>query len=335
LRELRERGYAGWYTRVTDYLRTIRPPRTRGYEHRFETLPGQQAQVDFAYFKVIFTDEPTQVRGVWLFSIVLGYSRYLYTYFVPRQDLPTLVRCHLAAFTDFGGVPRELLYDRMKTAVLGEEPPGQVIYHPTLLEVARHYGFTPRACAPYRAKTKGKVERPFRYVRQDFFLGRTFRNLEDLNHQLAEWRTGVANRRRHGTTQRLIPEALAEERAALHAVLKLEWRISRDGLVCVGGNQYSVPDTTRCRVVEVQTRATEVHIYEQGRLVAVHPLLEGRGQRRIAPGPRRYPPPATAQRRAAPEPPPLEIPGEQVACRTLEVYETIATALARQTERGG
>ena len=82
------------------------------------------------------------------------------------------------------------------------------------MDLARHDGFTPRACAPYRAKTKGKVERPYRYIRQDFFLGRTFANLEDLNRQLAAWLAEMANCRCHGTTQRWVAEAFAEERAA-------------------------------------------------------------------------------------------------------------------------
>lgn len=336
LRELRERGYAGGYTTVTDYLRHLRPPREHGYEHRFETAPGQQAQVDFAHFQVCFTDEPSQVQVVWLFSMVLGYSRYLYAHFACRQDLATVVRRHVAAFNDFGGVPRQILYDRMKTVVLEESTPGDLRYHPTLLDLARYYGFTPRACAPYRAKTKGKVERPYRYIRQDFFLGRTFANLEDLNRQLAAWLAEIANRRCHGTTQRWVAEAFAEERAALqplptqlfNSVLRLERRISRDGMVSVGGNLYSVPDTTRQRRIEVQVLATEVRIYAEGQLVAVHPVLEGRGQRRVAAGHRHYPPPPVKTPPPAPEPVLLHRPGDQVAGRGLELYEHIGQLLA-------
>ena len=95
---------------------------------------------------------------------------------------------HAAAFAELGGVPAQILYDRMKTVVLDEPKPGEIIYHPTLLALAAHYGFQPRACRPYRAKTKGKVERPFRYVRQDFFLAGQFDDLEDLNRQFDRWR---------------------------------------------------------------------------------------------------------------------------------------------------
>lgn len=180
LRELEALGYRGCYSQVTAYLREIRPPVDTGFEHRFETAPGEQAQLDFAQFKTVFLDEPDCVRVVWLFSLVLGHSRWLTGQFVLRQDLATVLRCHLAAFDALGGVPQQVLYDRMKTVVLGEDEARHIIYHPRLLELAEHYGFVPRACAAYRAKTKGKVERPFSYVRDDFFLAGTFQNLEVL-----------------------------------------------------------------------------------------------------------------------------------------------------------
>ena len=122
----------------------------------------------------------------------------------------------------------------------------------------------PKACKPYRAKTKGKVERPFRYVREDFFLGRPFRNLDDLNAQLRRWLDTVANPRRHATTGRIVLEHFVEEKAQLgalpagpfNAVLTLDRRVTRDGMVSVGGNLYSVPDGTRRRIVEVQALAS-------------------------------------------------------------------------------
>ena len=119
LRELRERGYPGAYSAVRDFLREIRPRAEPGFELRFETPAGHQAQVDFAQFQVRFEDEPSAVRIVWLFSLVLGYSRWLWARFVLHQDLQTLLRCHMAAFEAMGGVPAEIFYDRMKTAVKG------------------------------------------------------------------------------------------------------------------------------------------------------------------------------------------------------------------------
>lgn len=139
-----------------------------------------------------------------------------------------------------------------------------------------------------RAKTKGKVERPFSYIRQDFFLGRSFRNLDDLNAQLIGWLDTVANVRIHGTTQRVVSEAFAAEQPELQtlpehrldAVLKFERRVSHDGFVAIGGNYYSVPDRTR-RVVEVQQLPDLIRILDLGIIVAEHPVLEGRRQYRI------------------------------------------------------
>src|SRR6056297_638780 len=215
LREIRELGYEGAYTAVTDFLREVRPARQAPFERRFETPPGKQAQVDFAEFTVEFTDEPGVVRKVWLFSLVLGHSRWLWGRFVASQNLQSVLRCHIAAFSALDGVPEEILYDRMKTAVIGEDESGVITYNAALVALLNHYGAVPRACRPYRAKTKGKVERPFRYIREDFFLGRSFRNLDDLNAQLRHWLDTVANARVHATTRRVVSEAFAEERASL------------------------------------------------------------------------------------------------------------------------
>lgn len=288
-REIREMGYVGAYKAVKRYLAAIRPDHDpKPYEVRFETKAGLQAQVDFARFVVEFTDEPGSTRIVWLFSLVLGYSRFIYARYVLHQDLQTLLRCHCQAFEAIGGVPIEILYDRMKTAVTGEDDQGHIVYNTSLLALAKHYRFQPRACRPYRAKTKGKVERPFRYIREDFFLGRNFRNLEDLNAQLGDWLGTVANVRVHGTTQRVVAEAFAEEQGELQhlpehrfdAVLRLERRVSNDGLVAVGGNYYSVPDRTR-RIVEVEQTPDIIRVLDGGVVVAEHPVLEGRKQYRI------------------------------------------------------
>ncbi len=334
-RELKELGYSGGYTAVTDYLREVRPREPAPFEVRFETPPGHQAQVDFAQFQVVFTDEPTTMRIVWLFSMVLGHSRLIWARFVLHQDLQTVLRCHMAALADLGGVLAEILYDRMKTAVAGQDDECHVIYNPALVAFARHYGFWPRACRPYRAKTKGKVERPFRYIREDFFLARSFRNLDDLNAQLADWLDTVANVRVHGTTQRVIAEAFAAERPALkpppalpfRAVLKLERRVTHEGLVSVSGNLYSVPDRTR-RVVEVHQLADEIQIYDAGRLVAVHPVLEGRRQYLIAPGHRRGPSIVRPDRGAPQGSTVLGRAGDVVARRSLEFYAVVGRRLA-------
>lgn len=131
-REIAAMGFKGGYTTVTDFLRQCRPPRVVQFERRFETLAGRQAQVDFAQFKVAFSDEPGVSRIFWLFSMVLGHSRWLWGRFCPTQDLQTVMRCHIDAFDAMGGAPSEVLYDRMKTAVVDEDAEGIVIYNRSL-----------------------------------------------------------------------------------------------------------------------------------------------------------------------------------------------------------
>jgi transposase len=335
-REIRDMGYVGAYTAVKRYLAAIRPENgPKPFEVRFETPPGVQAQVDFARFVVEFMDEPGVSRIVWLFGLVLGHSRFLFARYVMHQDLQTLLRCHMAAFDAIGGVPIEILYDRMKTAVTGEDDHGHIIYNRSLLALARHYRFMPRACRPYRAKTKGKVERPFSYIRRDFFLGRNFRNLDDLNAQLTDWLDTVANVRVHGTTQRIIAEAFAAEQLDLQslpaepydAVLKLERRVSHDGMVSVGGNYYSVPDRTR-RVVEIQQLPDRIRILDMGEVIAEHAVLEGRKQSRIDPA-HRTGNNAARQRIQNQDVIAVGRIGERVPVRSLAVYQAIGAQLAQ------
>jgi len=336
LREICERGYTGGYSTVRDMVRALRPAGGgSSFAVRFETPPGQQAQVDFAQFRVRFTSAPDSVQIVWLFSMVLGFSRLIWGRFARRQTMQTVLACHRAAFEAIGGVPREILYDRMKTAVLGEDEDGRVVYNRTLGEFARHYGYLPKACRAYRPETKGKVERPFRYIREDFFLGGTFRDLDDLNLQFGNWLGTVANPRVHASTDRVVNEAFAEERPTLQtlplipfgAVLKLERRISHEGMVSVGGNYYSVPDATRRRVVEVHSLADEIQIFEDDRLIARHPLLEGRRQRSLLEGHRRQ------YRPREENPIPHGFTGEQVTRRSLDFYAAVGQQLAASGAR--
>ena len=146
-RELRERGYVGGYTAVKRTVRKIRPEPVKPFEIRFETPPGVQAQVDLARFELEFADEPGVTRIVWLFSMVPGYSRLIWARFVVHQDLQTVLRCHIAALQAIGGVPHRILYDRMKTAVIGEDADGLVIYNRSLLDLALQLSFCLEVCA--------------------------------------------------------------------------------------------------------------------------------------------------------------------------------------------
>lgn len=194
LEEVQAAGYQGGYSQVRDYVRTVRPRPAPEPPNRFETPPGKQGQVDFAEFRF-----PWGKRFALL--VVLGYSRLMWFRFFKRQDMRTLFRGLEEAFHFFGGVPEELLFDQMKAVItrdlrlLG----GQLVLNEEFLRFAGHWDFTARACRPYRARTKGKVERPISYIRSNFVYGRTFLNDADLDDQRARWQE-KANHRVHRTT---------------------------------------------------------------------------------------------------------------------------------------
>ncbi len=196
LEEVRAAGYTGGYTQVKEFVRTVRPREAPDPVVRFETPAGHQAQVDFGEFKFPWGKRYALV-------VVLGYSRLLWLRFYERQDMRTLFRGLEEAFAFFGGVPRELLFDQMKAVItrdlrlLG----GQLVINEEFLRFAAHWGFKARACRPYRAKTKGKVERPIRYVRENFVYGREFLGDEHLDAERERWQEGTANVRIHATTR--------------------------------------------------------------------------------------------------------------------------------------
>ena len=207
--ECRAAGYAGGITQLRAFVQTLRPPAEPVV--RFETPPGQQAQVDFAHCRF-----PWGVRYALL--AVLGHSRLLWVQFYPRQDLRTLMLGLEACFAWWQGVPQEILFDQMRSVITRDErlSGGGLRQNLEFLRFARHYHFRIRVCRPYRAKTKGKVERPIRYLRDNFLYGRTFLSDADLNAQVLDWLTTVANPREHGTTHvPPIERFRAEEQRAL------------------------------------------------------------------------------------------------------------------------
>ena len=196
--EVRAAGYPGGYSRVRDYVGQVRPRGPVEPAVRFETPPGKQGQVDFGTFTL-----PWGRRHALL--VVLGHSRLLWLRFYRQQTMRVLFEGLESAFARFGGVPRELLFDQMRAVVLSDDRAGggELILNPEFLRFAAHWGFMPRSCRPYRARTKGKVERPIRYLRENFHYGRTFVNDADLNEQAQRWLDGTANvpaARHHGRT---------------------------------------------------------------------------------------------------------------------------------------
>ena len=242
------RGFAGSEIVVRRWVKSVRPtPRGEAF-FRLETLPGEQAQVDWGHFGRVKIGRAE--RPLVCFVLVLSYSRAMYARFALDQSVESLLRGHLAAFEAFGGAPRSILYDNMKSVVLERE--GQhVRFHPRILDLAGHYHFAPKPCAPYRATEKGKVERSIQYLRHSFFAARRFGSVEDLNAQLLGWIESVAHARiaPRDADRRTVRELLDIERASLLALP--EHRIETDFVVPVASgkqpyvrfdtNDYSIP----------------------------------------------------------------------------------------------
>jgi transposase len=234
-------GYSGGYTQVKEYVRKVRPKPPADPVVRFETPPGHQAQVDFAEFRL-----PWGKRFALL--VVLGYSRLIWVRFYSRQTMSVLIRGMEEAFATFGGVPAELLFDQLKAVITEDhrDVGGKILENLEFLRFAAHWGFRIRACRPYRARTKGKVERPVSYLRQGFFYGREFLNDEDLNEQLRLWLANKANLRIHGTTQE-IPQVRfdRDERGSLNTLATRPYRSAIPPAPVIPTRRVNAPSVER------------------------------------------------------------------------------------------
>jgi transposase len=288
--EIKALGYTGSETRVRAWIHPLREARLAQATVRFETEPGQQAQVDWGHFGTI-QHQGRQMR-LYAFIMTLGWSRAMYLEFTTSADEATWLRCHLNAFRYFGGVPREILHDNLKTAVLSRDGTDAIHWNPRYLDLADRYGFTPRPCKPYRAQTKGKVESGIKYVRGNFWVGLCYQDLVDLNAQSLNWLDTVANVRVHGTTHevpfaRLPLEGLQPfPEQLIFDTSRIGYRLSsRDCLISYMGNYYSVPAAyVRQRLLVKETTEDDLLIFTlQGEEIAHHRLATGRYQRIVQP----------------------------------------------------
>ena len=190
--------------------------------------------------------------------VVLGYSRVLWLRFYPQQTMLTLMRGLEEAFAAFGGVPAELLFDQLKAVIIEDRRPdgGRVLENPEFLRFAAHWEFRIRACRPYRAQTKGKVERPVSYLRRSFLYGREFLGDEDLDAQRQTWLDTVANVRVHGTT-REVPQVrfTRDEQAVLHPLAARPYQ----PLVLPGSRRPVLATSRRVPRVTVERRPLSVY----------------------------------------------------------------------------
>jgi len=280
----KERGYPGGPDNFRHRIAELRPRRPREAYLRLRTLPGEQAQVDWAHFGKLTIGHAE--RPLMAFVMVLSYSRYTFLRFYLNATLANLVRGHVEAFNTLGGCARTILYDNMKSVVL-ERRGDAIRFHPTLLELAAHYRFEPRPVAPARGNEKGRVERAIRFVRDSFFSARHFRDLDDLNIQADEWcRTRAAERPCPEDRQRSVHEVFEEERTKLLDLPdnpfpteeRVEVNVAKTPYVRFDTNDYSVPfDCTRRTLVVLATLDT-VRIFDGNDLIATHPRSFDRAQ---------------------------------------------------------
>ena len=281
---VKARGYPGGSDHFRRVVGRHRPRKAAEAFQRLKTLPGEQAQVDWAHFGKLRVGQAE--RPLWAFVMVLSYSRRLFLRFFAGASMPYFLRGHVDAFDALGGVARVLLYDNLKSAVL--ERRGEAIrFHPTLLALAAHYRFEPRPVAVARGNEKGRVERAIRYIRDAFFAARDFVDLADLNRQADEWATTRATQRPWVEDRsRTVRDAFADEKDKLLSIPdapfptheRFEVEIGKTPYARFDLNDYSVPHDRTQRTLVVLADLDTVRIADGNDIVATHARSWDRGQ---------------------------------------------------------
>jgi transposase len=255
---------------------------------RFETPPGKQLQADFGQCVLAIAGERVRVH---LCVLTLGYSRRMVVRAYAHERQENWLRALEDAFRHWGGVPQEVLMDNARALVLQHDPAsGSLVFHPRLAAFAKHWGFTPKACRPYRARTKGKDERGVRYVKESGLAGHDFPSWQAMEAHLECWNRQIADQRRHGTTGESPQLRFEREEAA--ALLPLaakpsflaEWEgqrmVAKDCCVQVEGNWYTAPQQLIGQRLTVQIRDQTLLLRHRGRIVAEHRRAPANHRRR-------------------------------------------------------
>lgn len=280
----RERGHVGSPDYFRHFVAMHRPRPSAEAFARLSTVPGEQGQVDWGHFGTLQIGRA--VRQLLAFVLVLSWSRRIFLRFFLGGVTANFLRGHVAAFDSFGGVPRCILYDNLKSAVI-ERIGDAVRLNPQLIEFARHYGYEARPVAVARGNEKGRVERAISYIRRSFFLGRGFKDVDDLNSQADAWCGSTAMERRlpqdHSLT---VGQAFGLEQEHLLALPdnaflvedRVEASVGKTPYARFDSNDYSVPHTRVRRIVVVRATLTQVRIFDGDELIATHARSFDRGQ---------------------------------------------------------
>jgi len=283
--------YRGGYELVKRAVRRIKGRKQQLAYVRFETVPGEQAQVDFGEFQV--TQPDGSAKKYFLFAMILGYSRKLFACLLERCDLPSFLEAHILAFEHFGGVPREILYDRMRNVYIrdlcekGEALSpgvGRPVFTQALMTLAVHYGFVPQVAPPYAAWVKGKIERPMDFVRESWWRGYEFTDLATANRELGAW-LALKEERVHGTTYERIDVRFEREKPNLSSLppqrcdvsLRLTRAVRRDCTISVDGNRYIVAHTLVGEKLTIRLKDGHLRIFADAELVEAYDAPEGKG----------------------------------------------------------
>lgn len=276
-------GFEGSYDVVQRHVKTIKEKRDRVAYVRFETMPGQQAQVDFADFKIKCADGSELT--IYCFVMVLGYSRHLYVELIDKCTMTNFLACHQHAFGFFGGIPAEILYDNMKNVVI-KRMLNKIQWNKEFEAFAMHYGFKPLLTPTYSPWAKGKVERPIKYVRERFWRGYMFIDINQANINIRQWITTVAIDRTHGTTREKVSIRFSREKEYLGCLPHIPYDISekarrkiyKDCQFSFGANRYVVPHEYVGKKVLLKIRNGIMRIFDDDQMIAVYNIPPGKGQ---------------------------------------------------------
>jgi len=286
LEMVKSRGYEGSYEAVKRYAREVRPQGQAEAFFRLETLPGEEAQVDWGLFGKIKVHNGE--RRLCCFVMVMSHSRAVFARFFLDMSMENFLAGHVQAFGAFGGVPRAILYDNLKSGVL-QRLGDAIRFHPRILELAGQYHFSPNPCAPYRGNEKGKVERTIRYIRDSFFAARQFHDVDGLNAQLSKWVSEVAMARPwpagkdEGSIFRVFeaekPRLLPLPAAAFDTAVIRPVSAKKTPYVRFDGNDYSIPHALLRKPLTLRASETEVTVFSGLEEVARHTRSYDKAQR--------------------------------------------------------